>query len=306
MTWSPLVTSVSETSDRSSRTQSVKGVVLHHAATTSLSGILGLFQPGGRTVSAHLAVKDGQRVGAVPEQFRAWSLGSEYWDSWAMTVECANESSNGWTISAASHESLAQLVADWARRYKFTPHRSGDPKGWTVLGHREVYTIHGDSYATACPGGMDLNYIVKRAQELLGSKPAGGGGTAVPIPEALEGVDMPAVIKRTEGVPEWSLVFPSLAGPSKLERGYVATTDPKRALWWERFYALGHNTADEFNKADYVAAQGYARKDHAAWLSAQPVATSGVVEIDYAKLAALIKIPTATENGAAARAAIVK
>ena len=302
MTWSPLVTSIRETTDRSARTQSVKGVVLHHAATTSLSNILALFQPGGRTVSAHLAVKDGQRVGAVPEQFRAWSLGSAYWDSWAMTVECANESTNGWTVSAASHESLAQLVADWARRYNFTPHRSGNPKTWTILGHREVYTIHGDSYATACPGGMNLDFIVKRAQQLLSTKPA--SGETAPITEPLKGVDMPAVIKRTEGTPEWSLVWPSLVGQSKLERGYVVTTDPKRALWWERFYENGSGTADGFGRDEYIAAQEFARLDHAAWRSGQT--TSPAPVIDYAKLAGLIKIPTAAENGAAARIAIVK
>jgi hypothetical protein len=130
------------------------------------------------------------------------------------------------------------------------------------------------------------------------------GGDTEPIPEPPEGVDMPAVIKRTEGTPEWSLVWPSLAGPSKLERGYVVTTDPKRARWWERFYELGHGTADGFGRDEYVEAQAMARLDHAAWVAGQPTASAPF--IDYAKLASLIKVPTAAENGAAARTAIVK
>ena len=107
---------------------------------------------------------------------------------------------------------------------------------------------------------------------------------------------MPAVIKRTEGPPEWSLVAPSLAGPSEIERGYVVTSDPKRALWWERFYELGSGTADAFGRDEYVAAQKYARLDHDAWLAGQPgSATSTPVVIDYVKLAGLIKTPTLTE-----------
>jgi len=131
-----------------------------------------------------------------------------------------------------------------------------------------------------------------------GTSPASGGTT--PIPETSKGVDMPAVIKRTEGDPEWSLIWPSLAGPSKLERGYIVTTDPKRALWWERFYELGSRTADEFKRGDYTAAQSFARLDHAAWLAAQP--TSSTPAIDYTKLAALIKTPTVAEIADATRA----
>lgn len=113
------------------------------------------------------------------------------------------------------------------------------------------------------------------------------------IPEILEGVDMPAVIKRTDGTPEWSLVAPGLAGSTPLERGYVVTTDPKRALWWERFYEKGFGTADAFGRTEYVAAQAIARLDHAAWLAGQP--TSPTPAIDYAALAERVKVPTADE-----------
>ena len=149
------------------RSTPVTHVVLHHAATTSLSGLESLMQPGGRTVSAHYAVKDRTRVLKVPLTDRAYSLASSLWDSRSVTVECANQSTTGWTISDASHESLAIIVADAALEFGFYPHRDGDPKSWSVLGHREVFTIHGASYPTACPGGMNLDAITKRAQELL-------------------------------------------------------------------------------------------------------------------------------------------
>lgn len=153
------------------RTQKVGLCVLHHGATTSLSLIESLMDPGGRTVSAHYAVKDGVRVRKVPQSQRAFSLSSAFWDSKAVTCECANESTTNWTISEESHKSLVLIVVDAAREFGFWPHRDGDPKTWTVLGHREVYTIHGASYPTACPGGMDLDRIATDAQKRM-SAPA--------------------------------------------------------------------------------------------------------------------------------------
>lgn len=162
-------TSTRLTTDCSPRTATANMAVLHHAALTgAIEVLVGMMMPGGRTVSAHAAIKDGQIVHTVPLDKRAWSLGDAYWDSRAFTCECVNQSANGWTLSAATHESIARFVAAMAKQHGFYPHRSGDPRTWTVLGHREVYTIHGGSYATACPGGMDLAWITKRAQQILG------------------------------------------------------------------------------------------------------------------------------------------
>lgn len=176
----PQWTAIHNTPNKSIR-QNVarRGVVLHHAAMTSLDGLRYLTM-GGKQVSATAIVKDGNRERMMTDEYRAWSLSSAYWDSACRSVETANESTNGWTISDASHWSLARLVAYWAERDGFWPHRDGNPKEWTVLGHREVYSIHGASYATACPGGMDLDLVTKRAQDILrGSDPAGGGGTPI-------------------------------------------------------------------------------------------------------------------------------
>lgn len=144
-----------------------KGVVLHHAAMTNYDALLRL-EMGAKQVSSTDIVKDARVGQMMPlDVYRAWSLSDAYWDSALRSVETCNESSEGWTISEASHRSLAKLVAFFALRDGFWPHRDGDPKKWTVLGHREVYTIHGGSYATSCPGGMDLNKVTRYAQELL-------------------------------------------------------------------------------------------------------------------------------------------
>lgn len=173
------------TSDHSPRTRTIGGWVLHHAAMTgAVEALLSLMMPGGRTVSAHGAFKDGQRIQAVPHNRRAWSLADAWWDSWALTCECVNNAgAPAWTLSAATHESIAQWIAATSRETGIRPHRDGDPRTWTVIGHREVYTIHGGSYATACPGGMDLAWITRRAQEILGS---GGAPVALPPAESTE------------------------------------------------------------------------------------------------------------------------
>lgn len=164
----PLSTETHRTTQKSARVASPVMAILHHAATTNADVVINMMVRKTRKVSAHAVVKDDRIAGVVEEEYRAWSLSSSLYDSKAFTVECANQSSAGWTISDASHEALARLVADWGRRYGFTPHRDGNPKNWTVIGHREVYTIHGQSYATACPGAMNLDYIAKRARELMG------------------------------------------------------------------------------------------------------------------------------------------
>lgn len=179
MTYTPLATQISPSAQHSARTAGpVNMIILHHGATTSADQIVSMMVSESREVSAHCVVKDDRIIAVVPEEQRAWSLADAYWDSRAFTVETANESTNGWTISAASHESLARLAADWAKRYGFPIIRSGNvpAEQWTLIGHREVNSIHGGSYSTACPGGMNLDWIAARANQILNE----GGVTPTP------------------------------------------------------------------------------------------------------------------------------
>lgn len=143
-----------------------KGVVLHHAAMTSLSGLESLAM-GGKQVSATAIAKDRISKRLMSDEFRAWSLSSAWGDSSFRSVETCNQSTDGWTISDESHWELAYLVAFWALVDGFWPHRDGDAKTWTVIGHREAYTIWDISYGTACPGGMLLDLVTYRAQQLI-------------------------------------------------------------------------------------------------------------------------------------------
>jgi hypothetical protein len=295
MGWSPRSTETHNTSQFSARTVPIGGVVLHHGATTSADAIIAMETSGSRQVSSHQVIKDARNAGVVQEQFRAWSLSSSTWDSWALTVECANESTDGWTISAASEETLAQQVADWASRYGFYPQRNGDPSSWTVLGHREVYSIHGASYATACPGGMNLDGITRRAQQILAGE----------NPEEEEGTMQYIWCKEFKDSPRYALLDPTI------ENGAWETLVPAEAtqMSWLTWSKATQGAPLLVNATMYLEKIKAAKAvyDRRAKIGAS-ASGSGSVVIDYDKLAKALAgiVPTAEQNGAAARTAIVK
>jgi len=132
-----------------------------------MDAVLNMMSSGSREVSANYVVKDSRIARVVPEELRSWSLSSAEWDGRSITFEIVNSSNGGsWPVSGASQESVARVVADIASRYGIPLNRE------RVLGHREVYTRYGASYPTACPGGLDMDWIVARAIEINN-----GGGT---------------------------------------------------------------------------------------------------------------------------------
>lgn len=163
MVQSKLTATVRPSKQRSSRNGArIDHIILHHGATTNSDWMIDAMVSGSKQVSANYVCRaNGDLVSVVPEEDRAWTSSSATWDGRSITVECANLSTNGWTISPQSHEALAQLCADVATRYGFKLTRD------SVLGHRELNQRYGASYATACPGAMDLDWIVTRANEIL-------------------------------------------------------------------------------------------------------------------------------------------
>jgi hypothetical protein len=147
----------------------VKRAQLHHGATTSAINMRDMMVSGSRQVSANrICTVDGEFWDIVDASLRAWTSADAAYDRESFTVETQNLSTNGWTISRASHEALAQLCAALSVKYGWGRlNRSGPFSTWNVVGHREIFQFLGRSYATACPGGMDLEWIVKRGNEIL-------------------------------------------------------------------------------------------------------------------------------------------
>lgn len=151
--------------------------LVHHAATSNLDVVLSMMRTGSREVSSNYVISNtGEIISVVPEEYRAWTSASPAWDGRAITVEVINsKTGDPWPISAKAQEALSRLIADVATRYKFTPKRDG--RNSTVIGHRELYTWFGESYATACPGGINLAAVTNRAAELTSSS---GGKEVIP------------------------------------------------------------------------------------------------------------------------------
>ncbi len=176
-------------------------IVLHHMASTGFVGVLNSWHTGAKQGSANYAISnEGEVVGVVPEGYRSWSLSDAPWDSRSITFEIENEVYGGsWPVSAAAQEATAKVVSDLSRRYGIPLDRS------RVLGHREVYTRHRGSYATACPGGLDMDWIVARARHLLGQgptpepstgpAPSGAAGWALNLPDASVQARVQAALK---------------------------------------------------------------------------------------------------------------
>ncbi len=245
-----------------------RGVVLHHGATTSMDAIIQMETSGSRQVSSNRVVKDARcaRIVSDDPNVRAWSLSSPYYDSVLSSVECANESTAGWTISAASHETLARMVAFWAQRDGFYPHRTGDPKGWTVFGHREIYTIFGASYATACPGGMDLNWITNRAQQLLAEGNTNG--------DTMLYIWTPAVGSKKARY--------ALTDPFNIPGGYITTDVYDEALDYSRIATAGGTTTgapQQRSAAEFDASLAAAAKFAKLWQTTGPLTPAQIAAI---------------------------
>jgi hypothetical protein len=265
-----IYTSTRRTTDHGSRFGfKPKRVVLHHAATTSLAVLLRLMMPGGRTVSAHAAIDGDQIVSVVPESRRSFSLASSFFERNVLSAECVNSrGAPSWALSDRTHESIARWVADVCRRHSIRPHRDGKPKTWTVIGHREVYTIHRRGYATACPGGMRLDSITRRAQQILAGGQLAGGATTITDTEQDD--DMRLVKRNDTATPEWSLFHPSFRGPSEKERGYYVITDFDEATDWARLLYKGSGSEQSEARDVYIRLQASARTAHENYLSGLP------------------------------------
>lgn len=141
------------------RSDRLRGIVLHHnAAQLSLRGCFDVWQT--REASAHYQVDVNGRIGQyVRDSDTAWASLSA--NPYTIAIEHANNSfAPSWTISDATLDNGAHLVAALCHRYGF-----GQPTwGVNVFPHSRF----GD---TACPGaiaGVQREAYMKRAKYWYG------------------------------------------------------------------------------------------------------------------------------------------
>jgi N-acetylmuramoyl-L-alanine amidase len=157
--FSPLTNRTISTAQHGPRSRAIDHVILHHAASGNLNGVLDMISRATRRVSYNYVIgPDGTIVGVVNETRRSWSVANEPWDSRSVTICAINSSVGGsWPVSEATHQRMGALVGDICRRRGIPINRT------RIFGHRELFTRHGAGYATACPGGLNMDRVVQLA-----------------------------------------------------------------------------------------------------------------------------------------------
>ncbi len=127
----------------------IQGIVVHHAASTSLDSIGMAFARAGRNGSAHYGVGGNQVHQYVDEANTTWHC-SNWWGN-VRTIGIETTNSTGapnWEIAPDTFETLVKLVADIAKRNnlgKLWINPKADMP--TLSGHKDWYGA-----ATVCPG----------------------------------------------------------------------------------------------------------------------------------------------------------
>lgn len=197
MTFSPLVDKQLVTDKRSSRYgASITRVIVHHWAGTN-GGVERLVQSSDLASANYIILSDGTLIGSVPEEYQAWTSGSQSADQPSITFEVQNSEVGGdWPVSDSAIATLTKTIADIAKRYGW-----GSVDRNRVRGHREFY-------ATSCPGPYlyaRLSDIAHNANALL----AGGSVVSKEEPKITD-KSIGCVDKRVIKVSEVQTILKSL------------------------------------------------------------------------------------------------
>lgn len=130
--------------------------IIIHTMEGTFNGTVSWFQNPKSKSSAHYLVGlKGQVSQMVKESDTAYHATNYPYNLSSIGIECEDGGKPVSVRTDALYESVAQLVADIAKRYGIVINRSN------VLKHNEVFK------GKSCPGNLDVERIVRRAQELL-------------------------------------------------------------------------------------------------------------------------------------------
>lgn len=129
-------------------------IVIHHNAGTSDENARRTWYVStGIGTSAHYQVTPDKIWGCVGENFVAYHAGDYGMNQRSIGIEHLNSTgAPSWQIAEGTYQNSAKLIADICRRYNIPIDRQH------IIGHREVS-------ATQCPGGIDLDKLIRLAKE---------------------------------------------------------------------------------------------------------------------------------------------
>lgn len=153
-TYSKYTTSINPNTMNSSAERSkIDRIVVHHNATTNKDVAMNTWLQGGAAnTSAHYEITPTEIIGCVGEEQTAWHSGDWNMNLRSIGLEHLNATgAPNWTVSDATLDKSAHLIADICQRYGF------EPNATTIIPHSSVS-------ATACPGGLDINKLIEKAR----------------------------------------------------------------------------------------------------------------------------------------------
>lgn len=138
------------------RTEPIRGIAIHHTASTNGTSSAGWFQNPNANASAHYVVDGNKVIQCVREEDTAWALGDWLGNCAYVSIEVTNSSLGGdYPVSSTSIKTAEKLIADIAKRNNLGKlWLNPDATFPTLSGHR-------DFVATICPG----DYQYSRLQE---------------------------------------------------------------------------------------------------------------------------------------------
>lgn len=168
-TYSKLTTSVNPNAMYCEPRQGrIEFIVIHHNATTNKDVAMSTwYTTSGNWTSAHYEITDNEIIGCVGENYTAYHAGGTG-GSDVPTIPNVNHRSIGlehvnssgapsWSVSDDTLRNSAELIADICQRYGLPINRN------TIKAHNEVT-------ATACPGGINVDKLVRMAQDAANGK----------------------------------------------------------------------------------------------------------------------------------------
>ena len=161
------------------RQHGIDTIVVHHNATTNKDVALNTWLvSAGNWTSAHYEITDNEIIGAVGENYVAYHAGGtggadvpKMSDPNGRSIGLEHVNSTGapsWGVSDATLHNSARLIADLCKRYGLPINRN------TIKLHREVTS-------TACPGGLDIDKLIRYAQQAAGQKPSQPSKASAPV-----------------------------------------------------------------------------------------------------------------------------
>lgn len=151
----------------------VRGIVIHHAATTSIEAVASTFSSLARQASAHYAVKDDLAQQYVHEYDGAWHAGDWWANTHTIGIENVNATAGPtWDVDERTIETCCELMADIAYRHNLYPLK----RNKNVWGHK-------DFQSTYCPGVLydRLDWMCDRANTIYAKKYLGEDDEDMPI-----------------------------------------------------------------------------------------------------------------------------